>query len=68
MSDIVYIWGAYSKTLNQKFHEVNLESNNMLTDRNIAQKWADSFASRLVQNNHMHTNDWIPIVEERQRL
>ena len=67
MSDKIYIWGARSASSKQKFHEMNL-GQKLVTDRNLAQRFADSFASRLNVNKHMQRTDWQPIVEVRERL
>ena len=67
MSETIYIWGARSPSSNQKVHEMN-PGQKLVTDRNLAQRFADSFASRLNANNHMQRNDWQPVVESRTKL
>ncbi len=67
MADTIYIWGARSSSSKQKVHEMNL-GQKLVTDRNLAQRFADSFASRLNAKKHMQKEDWQPIVERRERL
>lgn len=67
MSDTIYIWGARSKSSNHVFHEMN-PGQKLVTNRSLAQRFADSFATRLNANNHMQKNDWQPVVENRSRL
>ena len=65
--DTIYIWGAKSASSNQKFHEMN-PGQKLVKDRALAQRFADSFATRLNAQNHMHKNDWQPVVESRTHL
>lgn len=65
--DTIYIWGARSASSKQKFHEMN-PGQKLVTDRSLAQRFADSFASRLNANQHMQKTDWLPIVEKRTKL
>ena len=65
MSDTIYVWGA--KSGGHKFHEMN-PGQKLVTDRNLAQRFADSFATRLNAANHMQKNDWQPVVESRTKL
>ena len=67
MSETIYIWGARSKSSNHVFHEMN-PGQKLVTDRNLAQRFADSFATRLNAGNHMQKNDWQAVVEVRTRL
>ncbi len=67
MGDTVYIWGAHSRQLNQTIHELNL-GQKMVEDKSLAQKFADSFATRLNNGKHLHVNDWQPKVERRNNI
>ena len=67
MSDTIYVWGARSASSSQKFHEMN-PGQKLVTNRELAQRFADSFASRLNANRHMQRTYWQPIVEYRTRL
>lgn len=67
MEDTIYIWGARSQSSNHIFHEMN-PGQKLVTDRVLAQRFADSFASRLNASNHMQKNDWQPVVEQRRHL
>jgi hypothetical protein len=48
---------AYSVQANQMMHEIDL-TEDVSTDRDYAQRRADSYALRLNQQRFLHTDDW----------
>lgn len=66
MSDTIYIWGAKSPSKGYKFHE-QFPGQPLVRQKSLAQRNAESFAMRLNQKNHMDINDWVPIVESREK-
>jgi hypothetical protein len=57
-----YIVKAYSNKLNETQREINLMSRHPSTAPE-AQRFADSFASRLNQQGFLATQDWVGQVE-----
>ena len=57
-----YIVLAYSARLNQTQRELNLMSAHPNNARD-AQRWADSFASRLNERQALRTSDWVGKIE-----
>lgn len=66
MSDTIYIWGARSPSKGYKFHE-QFPGQPLVRTKSLAQKNAESFATRLNEKSHMNINDWLPVVETRQK-
>lgn len=66
MSDTIYVWGARSPSKGYSFHE-QFPGQPLVRNRSLAQRNAESFATRLNQKNHMNISDWVPMVETRQK-
>lgn len=66
MSETIYIWGARSPSKGIHFHEMN-PGQPLVTNQQLAWRFANSFATRLNERNHMQINDWVEIVDERER-
>lgn len=62
-----YIIQAYSPSKHQTVREFNLEMGNpSITDQALAEKFADSFATRLNRQRYLKATDWIPKAEWQQ--
>lgn len=62
-----YIIQAYSPTAHQTVREFNLGMGNpSITNRNLAQQIAESFAARLNAKQHLKVSDWIAKIEWQQ--
>ena len=66
MSEIIYLWGARSPSKGYHFHEIN-PGQPLVTNNALAWRFANSFATRLNEKNHMQITDWVGIVDERER-
>lgn len=65
MSETIYLWGARSPSKGFHFHEMN-PGQPLVTNKQLAWRFAESFATRLNEKNHMQINDWVGLVDERQ--
>lgn len=65
MTYTFFMWGARSPSTGQFLNEIH-PGQDLVRDYGMAERFAETFALKLNTNRHMHTDDWVGYVEEKE--